>query len=116
MKWAAAMPLSTGGKGHSRSPGLLAPGLHLTQCGLGRGLPPYQVAFWSIQAFGQNTPMLHTDRRKGQTGQRSDSIWRTVLQTVDQKPLVIPAASVFSDYVSGDLAGISPKCLAVGYI
>ena len=25
------------------------PGPHLTQCGLGRGLPPRQVAFWSIQ-------------------------------------------------------------------
>jgi len=29
-------------------------GPHLAQCGLGRGLPPYQVASWSIQAFGHN--------------------------------------------------------------
>ena len=29
-------------------------GHHLTQCGLGRGLPLYQVASWSIQPFGQN--------------------------------------------------------------
>jgi len=27
-------------------------GSHLTQCGLGRGLSPHQVAFWSIQPFG----------------------------------------------------------------
>jgi len=29
-------------------------GSYLTQCGLGRGLPPYQMASWSIQPFGQN--------------------------------------------------------------
>jgi len=29
-------------------------GPHLTQCGLGRGLPLYQVASWSIQPFGHN--------------------------------------------------------------
>ena len=39
--------------------GLLYPfwgelGPHLIQCGLGRGLPPYQVASWSIQPFGHN--------------------------------------------------------------
>jgi len=28
--------------------------LHLTQCGLGRGLRPYQMASWSIQPFGHN--------------------------------------------------------------
>ena len=28
---------------------------HLTQCGLGRGLPPYQVTSWSIQPFGHNS-------------------------------------------------------------
>jgi len=27
---------------------------HLTQCGLGQGLPPYQVAPSSIQPFGHN--------------------------------------------------------------
>jgi len=55
---------------------------HLTQCGLRWGLPPRQVSFWSIQPIGHNTPTLQT----GQTGQRSDSIGRTVLQTVIQKP------------------------------
>jgi len=29
-------------------------GPHLTQCDLGWGLPPYQVASWSIQPFGHN--------------------------------------------------------------
>ena len=29
-------------------------GSHLAQCGLGRGLPPYQVASWSIQPFAHN--------------------------------------------------------------
>jgi len=29
-------------------------GPHLTQCGLGRGLPPYQMLSWSIQPFGHN--------------------------------------------------------------
>ena len=28
--------------------------LHLPQCGLGRSLPPCQVASWSIQPFGHN--------------------------------------------------------------
>ena len=67
--------------GHNRhgpkSGGLLCPfpwgelGCYLTQCGLGQGLPPYQVASWSIQSFGHNTPTLQTDR---QTGQWSRSI------------------------------------------
>jgi len=29
-------------------------GPHLTQCGVGRGLPSYQVASWSNQPFGHN--------------------------------------------------------------
>jgi len=47
----AAVPLSVGELGS-----------HLTQCHLGRGLPPYQMASWSIQSFGHNTPTLQTDR------------------------------------------------------
>jgi len=43
-------------------------GPHLTQRGPGiRGIPPYQVASWSIQPFGYNTPT-------SQTGQ--DRQWR----------------------------------------
>ena len=56
---------------------------HLTQRGHGRGLPACQVSSWSVQPFGHNTPTPQT----GQTGQRTDSIGRTVLQTVAQKPL-----------------------------
>jgi len=43
-------------------------GSHLTQCRLGTGLSPYQVASWSIQPFGHNTPTSQT----GQDRQRSD--------------------------------------------
>jgi len=38
-----------------------AMGPHLTQCGLGQGLPPHQKASSSIQPFGHNTPTLQTD-------------------------------------------------------
>ena len=38
-------------------------GPHLTQCRLGRGLPPYQVASSSIQPIGHNTPMSQTQDR-----------------------------------------------------
>jgi len=136
---------------------------HLTQCGQDRGLPPYQVASWSIQPFGHNRHrpkiggccalfgdsssntmwpgprltsvpsgiLIHpaiwpqhtgwtvggccvpppleagshltqcgwgqvsswstnvTDRQERQTGQRSDSIGRTVLQTVAQNRLYV---------------------------
>jgi len=59
-------------------------GPDLTQCGQGRGLPACQVSSWSVKPFGQNTPTLQTDRT-GQDRQRSDSIGRTILQTVAQK-------------------------------
>ena len=39
-----AVPLLVGGKLH----------LHLTRCHLVQGLPPYQVASWSIQPFSHN--------------------------------------------------------------
>jgi len=64
-----------------KSGGLLCPfpwgelGSNLTQCRLGRGLSPYQVASWSVQAYGHNTPTLQTDR---QTGQRSHSTGRPI--------------------------------------
>ena len=46
-------------------------GPHLTQCRLGRGLPPYQVASWFIQPFGHNTPTSQTDRQHRR--ERTDS-------------------------------------------
>ena len=60
-------------------------GPHLTQCGQGRGLPARQVSSSCVQPFGHSAPTLQTDRTDRQTGQRSDSIGRTVLQTVAQK-------------------------------
>jgi len=47
-------------------------GPHLTQCRLGRGLSPYQVASWSIQPFGHNRHGPTTTRkpRKGADGHR----------------------------------------------
>jgi len=38
-------------------------GPYVAQCGLGRGLPPYQVTSWSIQPFGHNTPTSQTGRQ-----------------------------------------------------
>ena len=60
-------------------------GAHLTQRGRCRGLPLYQVSPRSIQPFGHNIPTLPTDVTDRQTGRRSDSIGRTVLQTVAQQ-------------------------------
>lgn len=41
---------------------------HLTQCHLGRGLPSYQVAPWSIQPYGHN-------RHKAKIGGGAVSLW-----------------------------------------
>jgi len=60
---------------------------HLTQCGQDRGLPARQVSSWSVQPFGHSARTSQTDWT-GQDRthrQRSDSIGRTVLQTVEQK-------------------------------
>ena len=67
-------------------------GPHLIQCGQGRGLPACQVSSWSIQPFGHNTATSQTDR---QTGQRSDSIGRTVVQTVALKPRQLSSEDLF---------------------
>jgi len=76
-KWGTGVPLSVGG-------GL---GPHLTQCIMGRGLPPYEVTAWFIQPFGHNTP---TYGQTGQAGQRSHSIGRTV--SCNDRPKTEPAA------------------------
>jgi len=46
--------LVTIGVGRKWGGALWGLGPHLTQCGLGRGLPLYQVASSSIQPFGHN--------------------------------------------------------------
>jgi len=47
----------------------------------GPSLPARQVSSWSIEPFGHSRPTSQI----GQTGQRSDSIGRTSIQTVTQK-------------------------------
>jgi len=47
-------------------------------CRLCRGLPPYQVASWSIQPFDHNTPTLHS-LQTDKTGYWFRSIGRTVI-------------------------------------
>jgi len=61
-------------------------GPYLTQCGQGRTLPVCQVIFIHPTVWSQYTNV--TNRQTGQdrqTGKRSDSMGRTVLQTVAQK-------------------------------
>ena len=58
-------------------------GLHLIQCGLGRGLPLCQVSSWSIQPVGHNTPMSQTDRQDN--GPISYNIGWTILQPFTQE-------------------------------
>ena len=101
-------------------------GRHLTQCRLSRGLPPYQVASWSmqpfghnghgpkigglpacqvsswsVQPFGHNTPTLQTGQDRQTERQWSDSIGRTALKTVAQNALRSTqfTSSVFSEDV-----------------
>ena len=53
-------------------------GPHATQCGLGRGLPPYQVASGSIQPFGNNRhgPKIGGCAPLGEgTGSPSNTMW-----------------------------------------
>jgi len=64
---------------------------HLTQCGQGRGL--YLHAKFHLDPSNRLATVheryRQTGRQTGQTGQRTDSIGRTVLQTVAQKPRYI---------------------------
>jgi len=57
---------------------------HLTQCGEGRGMPSSILTHPTVCPQYTNV----TDRTDRQDRQRSDSIGRTVLQTVAQKPAV----------------------------
>jgi len=60
-------------------------GPHLTQCAKGQDLPACQVSSWSVQPFGHNARTSQTGQT-GQDRQWTDSIGRTVLQMVAQKP------------------------------
>jgi len=75
-------------------------GPHLTQCGQGRGLPACQVKFHldpSNRLATIHQRYRQTDR---QDRQRSDSIGRTVLQTVAQKPC-LETRHVSRDSITG---------------
>jgi len=56
----------------------------ITQYSLGWGLPSCQVASWSIELFGHNTPTLQLTSQTDTDSRRSDSRGRTVLETVVQ--------------------------------
>jgi len=95
-------------------------GPHLTQCGRGRGLPARRVSIWSVQLFGHSARTSQT----GQTGQdrqtdrqRSDSIGRTVLQTVAQNcAKIIPIGSGVFDDVSSQMSNaLTPRRRFGGY-
>ena len=60
---AKAKWLKSGGSAVPRGGREMGP--HLTQCRLGRGLPKYQVASWSIQPFAHNTPQLRYRQENG---------------------------------------------------
>jgi len=58
-------------------------GIHLTQCGQGRGLPACQLP--SFILIHPTVWPQYTNVADRQDRQRSDSVGRTVLQTVAQK-------------------------------
>jgi len=53
LRWATVWPEWAWAESGERLLWGLSP--RLTQCGLGRGLPLYQVTSWSIQPFGNNS-------------------------------------------------------------
>jgi len=57
-------------------------GTHLTQCGQGQGLPACK---FHLDLSNRLATIRERHRQTGQTRQRSDSIGRTVLETVAQK-------------------------------
>ena len=95
-------------------------GPHLTQCRLGRGIPPYQVASWSIQpitihqCYRQMVTIHQRHRQIGQTGQRSRSTGRTVslLVTVAQKLDDVPSCDKISSAVNSFFCTEVPRSLA----
>jgi len=58
-------------------------GPHITQCRLGRGLPPY--AKWHLDPSNRLATIHQCYRQTGQTGQRYRSTGRTVTCNVRQK-------------------------------
>ena len=60
-------------------------GPHLTQCRLGRGLPPHQVAFCSIEPFSHNTPALQRDKTDNGPIAQGEPLLVTVTQKLRPK-------------------------------
>ena len=79
-KWELLCPFPLGGAGSPSN--TMSPG---------QDLPPYQVASWSIQPFGHNTPTLHTDRHDRQ---QSHSIGQTVSCNNRQKNHQLASSSL----------------------
>jgi len=79
-KEGAAVPLSGGGSW-----------VPVTQCGLGRGLLPYQAVSWSSQPFGHNR---HGPKIGGCAPLWESSVARSCLQTVAQKYLLKISSNV----------------------
>jgi len=79
-------------------------GLHLTRCGLGRGLPAYQVASSSIQPFFHNRHGPKIGRGLcpfwgGRSGSPSDTMWPgPKLTAIPSGTLIHPA--VWPQYMS----------------
>jgi len=92
-------------------------GSHLTQCGLVRGVAPYQVASILIHpaVWPQYTNVTDRTGRTGLDRQRSDSTRRTVLQTVARKrfaichrTVVCPVCPVLSSSHGKDTSAVPP--------
>jgi len=105
----AAVPLSMVG----------ATGPNLTQCGRGRGLPPCQVASWSIQPFGHNTPNV-TDRTHRQRSNKMCTIfgwsfikWFTLCYQTFVYPVCPSVPPIFSPFYCGHTAGWIKMALAM---
>ena len=94
---------------------------HLTQCGRSE---TYLRAKFHLDPFNRLATVhqrhRQTDRtwtRQDRTGQRTDSIGRTVLQTVAQKLQLLPAISASRPVrdLSSPRVGVSASCPVTGY-
>ena len=74
-------------------------GPHLTQCGLSRGLPPYQVESRSIQPFGHNRHGPKIVPLLGEAGSPSNTMW------LGPRPISVPSGilihpTIWSQYTN----------------
>ena len=87
--------------------GELGLGPHLTQCGQGRGIPACQLAKFHLDPSNRLATVherhRQTDRQDRTDRQRSDSIGRTVLQTLAKKYWQYFIAHTFLNSISTTL-------------